>query len=268
MSSKPKNQVCTWDFTVDAMAAPVEKIKSWCLTHCKKWAFQIECGETTDYFHYQGRVSLKVRCRRPEPSDDMPDAHWSVTSTANRENDFYVLKPDTKIMGPWCDTDPEPIPLPVQLAHIVGWLPWQQTVIDSVRTQANDHRSINVIVDDTGNNGKTSLSLMLQVQGLGRRLVYANDYRDIMRMVMDTDAVPLYIVDIPRAIKKDKLFQLFSAIESIRDGHVFDDRYKFREKIFNSPKVWVFMNTMPDIGYLSGDRWRFYKIEDNFLVNL
>jgi hypothetical protein len=68
------------------------------------------------------------------------------------------------------------------------------------------------------------------------------------------------MIDMPRAIKKDKLNGFYSAIESLKDGYAFDDRYKFVEKIFDSPCIWVFTNTYPDTDLLSEDRWKFWHV--------
>jgi len=89
-----------------------------------------------------------------------------------------------------------------------------------------------------------------------------------MRMILDTPTSSLYIFDLPRAIKKDKLCQFFAAIEEIKGGYAFDDRYSFREKYFDCPNIWVFMNTEPDRDAFSRDRWVFWQIVDNNLVRI
>lgn len=78
-------------------------------------------------------------------------------------------------------------------------------------------------------------------------------------MVMGLPKKPLYIVDIPRAIRKDKLDEFFAAIESIKDGFAYDKRYKYKQEYFEKPNVWVFMNILPDTKMLSSDRWKLWK---------
>lgn len=87
-------------------------------------------------------------------------------------------------------------------------------------------------------------------------------------MVMDTKEMPLYIFDIPRALDKKQQKQFYAGIESIKDGYAYDDRYKFREKWFDSPIVWVFTNVLPDMNYLSSDRWKIWLFNTSRTIKL
>ena len=86
-------------------------------------------------------------------------------------------------------------------------------------------------------------------------------------MVMDTPKVPLYIIDIPRAVNKDRLFQLFGAIETLKDGYAYDDRYHFREAYFDCPNIWIFINHKPNLDLLSRDRWELWHLKHRVLIN-
>jgi hypothetical protein len=71
----------------------------------------------------------------------------------------------------------------------------------------------------------------------------------------------------PRALKKDKLGGFYSAIESVKDGYAYDDRYTFTEKIFDCPNIWVTSNSLPEFNLLSKDRWRIWEVnQDKELV--
>ena len=104
------------------------------------------------------------------------------------------------------------------------------------------------------------------VYGKAKSPPFCNDFRDLMRMVCDMDETNCYLIDMPRAVSKDKLFQLYGAIEKIKDGYAYDDRYRFTEKYFNPPVVWVFTNRCPDLGLLSLDRWKLWTIENDELI--
>jgi hypothetical protein len=67
----------------------------------------------------------------------------------------------------------------------------------------------------------------------------------------------------PRAIKKDRLYGFYSAIETIKDGYAYDDRYKFKEKVFDCPNIWIFSNILPNSKLLSSDRWRIWEVDNN-----
>ena len=265
MKAIANNAMCVYDFTVSKAEGSLEVLESFRLSlvktlrkYCKKWTFQEEVG-SSGYRHYQGRVSFKVKTRKPNIG---LTAHWSLTSDENRENMFYVTKEDSRVGGPWADTD---MYIPRQIREIAKLYPWQQKIVDDRLIW--DTRHINIIVDIKGNIGKSILKTWIGVKGLGRALAFQNDYRDLMRMVMDTDKKSLYIVDIPRALKKDHLFQFFSAIETLKDGYAFDDRYNFREAYFDSPNIWVFTNVWPDEGLLSPDRWKFWRISHQRTLN-
>src|SRR5690606_24730073 len=71
---------------------------------------------------------------------------------------------------------------------------------------------------------------------------------------------------IPKAIKKDQLCQFYAGIEEVKNGYAFDDRYKFREKWFDCPSIWIFTNKLPNLAMLSADRWKIWRVVDNKLI--
>lgn len=256
------NAICVFDFTSfqENKDDIIETLKK----YCKHWTFQQEECPTTKKKHFQGRLSLKVKERLSGAIKKFPGWHLSITSTENRDNNFYVCKEDTRCDGPWSDTDTKTY-IPRQIQGIT-LRPWQQYVVDDRGVWNTRH--INVIVDTEGNNGKSTLKTYVGCHKLGRAIPFMNDYKDIMRIVMDTPKVPLYIIDIPRALRKDQLFQFFSGIETLKDGYAFDDRYSFREEYFDCPNIWIFMNKIPELDYMSKDRWKFYTIQLGNLVEL
>jgi len=95
---------------------------------------------------------------------------------------------------------------------------------------------------------------------------FCNDYKDIMRMAYDIGPKKAYIVDMPRAINKEKLYQFFSGIETLKSGYCYDDRYKFNRRLFDRPRICIFTNVMPDLTLLSKDMWKLWTIKDMKLV--
>ena len=59
--------------------------------------------------------------------------------------------------------------------------------------------------------------------------------------------------------KKETLRSIFTAIEQIKGGVLYDPRYGFKQCIIPSPTVWVFMNHAPDVRLLSSDRWKIFR---------
>lgn len=250
------SRCCVYDFTSSFDKGPsIAVMNTWLKKNCKKWAFQKEKG-ATGYIHYQGRFSLKQKQQMGK--FEHPFSHISTTSKENSKNNFYVLKDDTRIEGPWLDTDPY---IPRQCENF-QLRPFQNFIVK----HRDDDRVINIIVDNHGGIGKTSLGRYLDTSknedGLpkGTYITFANDYRDIMRQVFAQPKTEIYIVDIPRAIPKKKLNHLFAAIETMKDGLCWDDRYEFRKTWFEPPTIWVFTNEQPIASWLSKDRWKFWSV--------
>lgn len=253
---------CVFDFTLGCEFCNLETLKTHLKNFCKKWTFQKEKGETTGYLHWQGRVSLKTKAKLSTLINKWPikETHWSCTSSQNMGNDFYVTKIETQIEGPWTDKDKEPIYIPRQVREIKEFRPFQKQIIDSFDLW--EPRQIFLIYDPKGNRGKTIVSTYLGVNGIAHTIPMINDYKDIMQMVCDMDPAKGYILDLPRSLKKDKMYNIYGAIETIKSGYAFDTRYKFTKKYFDCPIIWVFTNDIPDANYLSQDRWRFFKINE------
>lgn len=196
----------------------------------------------------------------------MEGTHLSPTSAENRSNNFYVTKPETRILGPWDDeSESEPPYIPRQVRELGELLPWQKSVIELSKKW--DTRSIYVIIDKQGNIGKSSLAAYMDVHNMALEIPFCNDYRDIMRMVMDMPKTGCYLIDMPRAIKKEKLYQMWSAIETVKNGYAFDDRYSFKRKRFDCPQIFVFTNMDVDTSLLSLDRWIFLCVENGILID-
>lgn len=275
--------IYVYDFTLPAIFVTREQVEKWCIRKCKKWCFQRECG-SEGYEHYQGRISLRKKTRlstqikeQPWESDELDNnsthCHWSITSEHNRNNDFYCMKDNNDYWGvegnpdkppdcgPWTDLNAhESLAIPRQIREIEVLYPWQKSIIN--KCDIWDTRTINMIVDTTGNIGKSVLVGYMRVYGLARKIPVLNDYKDVMRMVMDQAVSRCYLIDMPRAMKKDKLGQLYTAIEEIKSGYAFDDRYSFKERFFDCPNMWIFTNTMPDFSLLSRDRWVLWEVNE------
>ncbi len=262
-----KNSICTWDFTLskEYVNNKINIIKL-LDKKCKKWAFQLEKGET-GYEHFQGRCSLKTKTRNVIKIFNIKQIHWSITSNENKTNNFYVLKEESRIDGPWTNKmDLVPNYIPRQIREIKQLYSFQQKIITILGKW--DTRHINILVDDIGNIGKSIIKTYCGVHKIACIIPFCNDYKDILRSVMDRPKRGAYIIDMPRCINKEKLFQLYSAIETIKDGYAYDDRYKFREEYFDCPNIFVFTNSTPEKSLLTPDRWIIYKVFAKALLKI
>lgn len=239
----------------------------WCKEWGKAWTFQKEKGET-GYEHYQGLISLKVRrtvaaAKKIISETSTLPQYFEPVSNPNLKagtEAFYVTKPETRILGPWSDRD-QPIYIPRHVREMTVLYPWQKAIVDSAGVY--EPRAIDVVIDTQGNRGKSCLGAYLAVHKIGRTIPFVNDYKDLMRMVMDMPKAGLYMIDMPRAGNKDKLNQIWSAVETIKSGYAFDDRYHFKDEHFDRPRIWVFTNAVPDTACLTKDMWRFWDISQS-----
>lgn len=260
---------CRWSSNMfEGHQALIESLKG----IAKHYTFQLEEGDG-GYKHYQGRISLVKRRRETEkhillnlfPEGTAPNYLAPTTNPEHQKGDaFYQMKADTRILGPWTDKD-EVIYIPRQVREMGDLRPFQQHIVDDADVW--DTRHINLVYCPHGNIGKSRLVSYCRAYQKGRALPPVNDYKDLLRMVCDLPTSKLYLFDMPRSLNKDKLYQFFSAVETIKDGYAYDDRYSFKEKVFDCPNIWIFTNTYPDLGMLSFDRWRIWEVDEEYKLN-
>lgn len=272
-----KNALCMWDFVYDlsgeilSYTSVLKNLKGF----VKKLSFQLEEG-SSGYRHFQGRLSLIKKRRKSEiiklfkAQDRIMPRYFKPTSnpTFYTGNNFYVMKEETRIEGPWTEKEyqSEEIYIPRQVREMKTLRPFQTQIIENAKVW--DTRTINVVYNESGNIGKSRLVSYCRAHKIGRALPSVNDYKDLLRMVYCLPTSKLYLFDMPRALKKDKQFQLYSAIETIKDGYAYDDRYTFKEKVFDCPNIWIFTNTLPDKKLLSKDRWKIWQVCDDYSLEL
>jgi hypothetical protein len=262
--------VWDWTFPQDGMEpdAFIELLKP----VFKKWVFQVERGDS-GYMHFQGRGSLHKRKRFGElkkllKSGGMEKMHISETVTENTKGaPFYMTKLDTRVAGPFSDRD-EVSYVPRQYRGLMDSLyPWQRKVAESAKVF--DARIINVIYDRDGNNGKSTVASLMELFEKGIDLPPVNDAEKLIQSMCDICMAreerkpsPVFI-DMPRAMEKKKLHSMFVAIEQIKKGKLYDVRHHYKQWWIDSPAMWVFSNTEPELSFLSRDRWRIWTIDKN-----
>jgi hypothetical protein len=236
----------------------------------KKYTFQLEEGDS-GYLHFQGRLSLIKKRRKMEALKLFkvaPEYFEPTLSLEYKGEAFYQMKQDTRIEGPWSDSDQETY-IPRQYRGLIDKLrPYQQTIWDT----RNDYepRKINLIFDAKGNNGKSTIASLCELMGNGIDVPPMNDMKEIIQLLCDEcmltknrNPTPIFI-DLPRAMDKTRLFGVYTAIEQIKKGKLYDTRYNYKKWWIDSPQLWVFTNVLPDLNMLSRDRWNIWTIDDEF----
>lgn len=149
----------------------------------------------------------------------------------------------------------EIIPYPYNIANPI-WKPWQQYILDYPRF----NRKIIIVLDEIGGIGKTFLAGWHDVRHKAILVPPMDSHRDIMRMINSHDmSSGMVFIDVPRALSRRQMRGIYAAAESIKDGKSYDERYEWHVKRFDTPKVVIFTNDMPDKRQLSLDRWIIIK---------
>jgi len=264
-------ELYVWDFTLKYDEDHnLNTLKDNLSTTSKAWAFQLEEGDS-GYKHWQGRLSLIKKSRlKPlidlfKSHDSWNGVHFSMTSNNNTKSFNYVLKDATRLDGPWTDKDEIKI-LTRQMSLFNKWglRPWQQSLKDL--SSQFCLRTIDLIYDPTGNNGKSLFSEHMEYEGLAEEIPAFRLMDDIFQWVAGCPGKPCYIVDMPRGMKKDKLGDFYSGIEVIKNGVAFDKRYKRHKVRFDRPRIFIFTNTLPVLDLMSLDRWKIHMILKDHLI--
>lgn len=268
-------ECAVYDFTTSGDSRGFADIHRDLRTLCKAYVFQLERGEQrteknpNGYLHYQGRLSLWKKQLIAAAAILLRSKTGHVYSLSHSSNNsrkgeaFYIMKEQTKIDGPWSDKDyVEPQPLTMQMRKVQdqGLRPWQLAILEHVKEY--DDRRIHVIVDPDGNHGKGTLSEYIGYKQLGLRVPPLNKMEDIAQFVMSHPPANLYILDLPRAMNKSNLAEMFQGIECLKDGYVWDKRYKGKYRQSERPNIIVFTNTAPDESYLTASRWVMHSIPE------
>lgn len=254
----------------------------------KKWVFQLEEGHGIDnelkrtsdtkeenkggYRHWQIQVSLIKKSRKGGlikllKNTVLKNSHVSALATVNTDQFNYVMKLDTRVDGPWKDTDDIKIPEPIpdQINEIKSLHKWQSQIINDCKEykdskDAQRFRTINVLIDQAGSIGKSTLIAYMRYHNIAIVLPVLTEPEDMAAAVMSRPPSKAYIIDMPRSTTQKKQKGFWAGIESIKNGYCYDKRYKFQDRIFTSPCIWVFSNVLPTTEYLSTDRWKLWLV--------
>lgn len=277
-----KNTLCFY-FDVRLGAEPIDKSKllEWVKNNCEQYCYQLEKGEDSAYLHYQMRIKLRARntpnkiykSLLPIITKNHKGVYIAPTSNENKKNYFYVTKEDTRVEGPWSNLETKEenndIYIPKRFRNFKEKMyPYQRHIWDMAEIEADD-RTINILYSPDGCEGKSTISSFCHVMQKGIEIFPRNDAEKVLEDLCDilmkkNERDPkLIFIDLPRAMKKDKLFGLISAIEMIKKGYACDRRYEYKEWWFEPPHIWVFSNFLFDEKLLSKDRWKIYAINED-----
>lgn len=270
-----------------------KKIATWLRSVARKWAFQLEEGESDNkagkedkeadskeekkhkggYVHWQIKLSLWKKVRFGVMLAMLQDsllagAHLQRSSTKAREKMDYVMKVQTRVRGPWTSEDVDVSAEPNDLKGI-ELKKWQQEVKDDLMKERKKGDKVNLICNPRGQIGKTLIVKHMSYHKLAQFVPPMAKGEDIVAAVMCRPESTGYMFDIPRGKNGKKLDDLFTAVEQVQNGMVYDKRYHYNERVHSNPNVWVFTNMRPQeaSGFLSNKRFQIWMVDaDDELV--
>lgn len=242
-----------WDITIPKGQMTTEMVVAM-FENAKADKFVIgeEVGKLTGYEHFQ----CKAHFRKPYTLNELQKLfgqgnHFEPSIC----KDFGYCEKEGKFYRSW-----EGALAPF---HDIELRPWQGQVIADLMEQ-ND-RQVTVVMGK-GNDGKSWLAKHLVAKYRYAYVPAMPQFEDYMFMAMAHDGAKGFIFDLPRADTIQQKKAMWMAMETIKNGYLYDKRYEFKEKWITPPKMLVFCNEMPPEDVLTKDRWRKYIIDDSWGV--
>lgn len=179
-----------------------------------------------------------------------------ASSTAGIESlKNYSMKEDTRVAGPYHDGSRY-----TGEDLITRLYPWQDE-IKSACAERPDDRTINVVVNPSGNIGKSAFCKYMAwhhktlVMGWGRT-------GDLLNLVSKNPNKTAYFFDLARSKPQDwGKDDIASAMEGIKNGLFMNTKYETCQVIMRSPHIWIFTNVVPNLSSMSMDRWRLWEVD-------
>lgn len=132
-----------------------------------------------------------------------------------------------------------------------------------------DDRSIKLVYDTWGCNGKSVFSEWLEYNGWAFEIPPMRSMEDIMQFCFSFQAQKVYLIDMPRGMKKDKLGEFYAGLECLKNGVCYDKRYAGKKRRFDRPQIIVFTNSIPALELMTRDRWEIWSMgQDRALVDI
>lgn len=203
-----------------------------------------EHATTTGREHFQCRVVLRTGKTKENmynefPACDVTPTHVRDFKYCEKEGNYY--RSWEKAINQWAD---------IELKE------WQKDLLKKMH--AETERTIIVVVDPDGGKGKTYYAKYCTATRQATYVPPLERAEDLMAFAMAKPS-KAYIFDMPRAEDVKKAKGLWSAVEQIKNGYLYDKRYNFRDMWIDPPQIVVFANEFPDLNALSRDRWELYR---------
>lgn len=243
------------------------------LAKCKKYAVQLERGETGN-FHFQGAISLarEHKMRFAQLKAALASCHLEILG--GEKGFTYCLKTDNStVLGE--DGKPlyrkslkvaVPAP-PIKKINRSDLREDQIEWYDLMLNSEPDDRSVYWLYDSRGGWGKSFLAKALFDGGEdGQVMVINGKWHDIAnQFTTHFDQKKRYpsvvVMDVPRCLTEGEAkYVSYLAIEKVKDGFFYSGKFEGAVHRFDSPHVLVLSNVPPTYSKLSLDRWKCWEL--------
>lgn len=269
-------QVGTFDFTIFEKHMDIvdpNRIVQILRPIFKNWVFQYELTQK-EILHIQGRgrVYNRMRVGAAVTFFQENDLKGHITPTSNpthKTKKFnYVMKaqsraPGTRVYSDEIDEEPkEKFSYITEYENYEEKRPFQQQ-LDDLIAEKPDRRIINLIVDPSGCSGKSLWQANAAYRHDALQIPDMTDSKDIHQFCISFKPSTIYMLNFPKAFDR-RMRGAFGALESLKDGYLYETRYRGKIRYQEPPHVLVFANEVPDMSYLSLDRWRIWFLKRNY----
>nr|WCR62260.1 MAG: replication associated protein [ssDNA virus sp.] len=210
-----------------------------------RWVIGEEVGES-GYEHWQIKVVFKKGKKKESLYETFPYVNIQPATTFN----FEYEEKEGRFLRSWERSL-------AKFVH-VNLYDWQSELLNKIAEMNGDDRHIILLMDEKGNAGKTFLSKHLVAIHQGAYCPPLPEALDYMAWALAHKTAKTFIIDLPRAesfsdAKKEA--QLWSAIEQMKNGYLYDKRHEWKEAWIEPPNIVVIGNFEPRWSMLSADRW-------------
>lgn len=230
-------------------------------SHCKKWAYQLEKGNT-NYVHWQIRISLGVKKRGSElkqilAETELKGAHISPTSGTGHHGFNYVTKESGRLWGPFSDKDdPNEDAEDTEDMKLCNEDPyvWQRKWMELIKAYKMDTH-IHLLIDVFGKGGKSTWAKLLAKHKKAVWVPLLDTVEKMIGFAMGKykEGVNCFILDISRTIEPKQLKHICSAIEIMKSGNLMDWRYQAQQLWITPPMVIILSNwDLPAMAFSKG----------------
>lgn len=139
---------------------------------------------------------------------------------------------------------------------------WQSQVTEYVVNSDVDPRCILWVYDTVGDTGKSFLASYLCATH--NAIVFTPAKKADIAYAYNGEGIVVF--DCARTACEGAMDNVYSLAEEMKNGRIFSAKYTSINKVFDTPHVIVFSNSLPDFTKWSIDRYDVYDIQEETLV--